>query len=61
MAALTDTLGARWPLRPGSGMEKEDWIDQRIGYKRGVDFVAGEYTLQVVHAMRQDPLPGWPK
>lgn len=57
---LTDTLEC--PLASPSGEwygEGSRWIDQRIGYKRGVGFpLPGEYTLQVVHAMRQDPLPG---
>lgn len=57
---LTDTLEC--PLASPSGEwygEGSRWIDQRIGYKRGVGFpLQGEYTLQVVHAMRQDPLPG---
>ena len=57
---LTDTLEC--PLAGPSGEwygEGRHWIDHRIGYKRGVGFpLAGEYTLQVVHAMRTDPLPG---
>ncbi len=58
--SLTDTLEC--PLAAPTGEWYGDgsrWIDQRIGYKRGVGFpLPGEYTLQVVHAMRQDPLPG---
>ena len=57
---LTDTLEC--PLAAPTGEwygEGGRWIDQRIGYKRGVGFpLPGAYTLQVVHAMRQDPLPG---
>lgn len=57
---LTDTLACplagpdgRWY---GSG---RSWIDHRIGYKKGVEFpLPGTYTLDVVHAMRKDPLPG---
>ena len=57
---LTDTLEC--PLASPSGEWYGDgsrWIDHRIGYKRGVAFpLAGEYSLEVVHAMRMDPLPG---
>jgi gliding motility-associated lipoprotein GldH len=57
---LTDTLSCplagpdgRWY---GSGRH---WIDHRIGYKKRVAFpLPGTYTLDVVHAMRKDPLPG---
>ena len=57
---LTDTLEC--PLAAPDGRwygEGSRWIDQRIGYKRGVAFpLEGDYTLRVVHAMRRDPLPG---
>lgn len=57
---LTDTLEC--PLAAPTGEwygEGGRWIDQRIGYKRGVAFpLAGSYSLEVVHAMRRDPLPG---
>ena len=57
---LTDTLEC--PLAAADGRwygEGRRWIDHRIGYKRGVAFpLEGDYTLRVVHAMRQDPLPG---
>lgn len=57
---LTDTLAC--PLAAEDGTWYGDgrgWIDQRIGYKRGVAFpLAGTYTLDIVHAMRRDPLPG---
>ena len=57
---LTDTLSCplagpdgRWY---GTGGE---WVDHRIGYKKGVAFpLEGRYTLDIVHAMRRDPLPG---
>ena len=40
--------------------EGSRWIDQRIGYKRGVAFpLEGDYTLRVVHAM-PTRCPGWP-
>lgn len=57
---LTDTLEC--PLASPDGRWYGDgrhWIDQRIGYKRGVAFpMGGDYTMKVVHAMRRDPLPG---
>ncbi|MAC16676.1 MAG: hypothetical protein CMC97_00030 [Flavobacteriales bacterium] len=57
---LTDTLEC--PLAAATGEwygEGGRWIDHRIGYKRGVAFpLAGAYSLEVVHAMRRDPLPG---
>ncbi|MCH1583457.1 MAG: gliding motility lipoprotein GldH [Flavobacteriales bacterium] len=57
---LTDTLAC--PLAGPDGRwygKGSDWIDHRIGYKKGVGFpLAGIYTLDVVHAMRQDPLVG---
>ena len=57
---LTDTLAC--PLAGPDGRwygKGGDWIDHRIGYKREVAFpLAGTYNLDVVHAMRRDPLPG---
>ena len=57
---LTDTLEC--PLAAPDGQWYGDggrWIDHRIGYKQGVAFpLAGAYSIDVVHAMRQDPLPG---
>lgn len=56
---LTDTLEC--PLASPEGRWHGNggrWIDQRIGYKQQVAFpMAGEYALEVVHAMRKDPLP----
>ena len=57
---LTDTLacplaapGGQWYGRGGK------WIEHNIGYKQGVGFpLQGRYALEVVHAMRRDPLPG---
>lgn len=58
--SLTDTLAC--PLAGPDGRwfgEGSTWIDHRIGYKKGVAFpLPGTYTLDVVHAMRRDPLPG---
>lgn len=57
---LTDTLAC--PLAAPDGQwygQGDRWIDHRIGYKKGVAFpLAGPYELEVVHAMRTDPLPG---
>lgn len=57
---LTDTLAC--PLAAEDGRwfgQGSGWIDHRIGYKRGVAFpLPGTYTLDIVHAMRRDPLPG---
>jgi gliding motility-associated lipoprotein GldH len=57
---LTDTLAC--PLAGPDGRwygKGGNWIDHRIGYKRGVAFpLAGTYRLDVVHAMRRNPLPG---
>ncbi|MBL6618814.1 MAG: gliding motility lipoprotein GldH [Flavobacteriales bacterium] len=57
---LTDTLAC--PLAAPDGQwygQGDHWIDHRIGYKKGVAFpLAGPYELEVVHAMRTDPLPG---
>lgn len=58
--SLTDTLAC--PLAGPDGRWYGDgstWIDHRIGYKKGVAFpMPGTYSLDVVHAMRRDPLPG---
>ena len=57
---LTDTLSC--PLAGPDGQwygTGSEWVDHRIGYKKGVAFpLEGRYTLDIVHAMRRDPLPG---
>lgn len=57
---LTDTLAC--PLAGPDGRWLGDggrWVDHRIGYKKAVAFpLEGQYRLDVVHAMRRDPLPG---
>ena len=57
---LTDTLSC--PLAGPDGQwygTGSGWVDHRIGYKKGVAFpLEGRYTMDVVHAMRRDPLPG---
>ena len=52
--ASVDNRTPPWLKGTGSG-----WVDHRIGYKKGVAFpLEGRYTMDVVHAMRRDPLPG---
>jgi len=34
-------------------------VDHRIGFKRKTSFpIAGDYSIQITHGMRLDPLPG---
>ena len=60
---LTDTLEC--PLAAPTGEwygEGGRWIDQRIGYKRGVAFpLAGAYSLKWCTPCAATPFPGWPK
>ena len=50
---LADDRG-RW-LGSGWG----NLVDHRIGFKRKTSFpIAGDYSIQITHGMRLDPLPG---
>ena len=57
---LTDTLACPLACPDGTWYgDGGEWVDHRIGYKRGVAFpLEGSYRLDIVHAMRRDPLPG---
>ena len=56
---LRDTLECTLAASSGKWLgDGSHWIDRQVSYQRGVGFpLPGEYTLNVVHAMRQDPLP----